>query len=178
MKAATEDRDKALDDLSLAKTRLSTAEAARGEVAASLAFGSLEEAQKALSDLRARKQVLDAARKDAEDAVRSAEQTVRDAAARQQTLLEQLEGTRSIDGEAEQTRFAEADEKLARLESERDALIMRLNANKRIAASLDEISPSSPTSPAESSRASTASHSRRTCRVSTSTASSPPRTAA
>ena len=145
MKAATEDRDKALDDLSLAKTRLSATEAARGEVAAGLAFGSLEEAQKALSDLRARKQVLDAARKEAEDAVRFAEQTVRDAAARQQTLLDQLEGTRSIDGEAEQARFAEADEKLARLESERDALIMRLNANKRIAASLDEISQRSAT---------------------------------
>lgn len=139
MQAAASDREKALSELSRAQSTLSAAQAARTEVAAGLAFGSLDEAQKALSDLRERKRALDAELASAEDAVHAAETAIKDADSRRLALAEQIEGTSSIDKEAELARFAEADRQLAQLESDRDALIMRLNANRRIASSLDDI---------------------------------------
>ena len=139
MQAAASDREKALSELSRAQSTLSAAQAARTEVAAGLAFGSLDEAQKALSDLRERKRALDTELASAEDAVHAAETAIKDADSRRLALAEQIEGTSSIDKEAELARFAEADRQLAQLESDRDALIMRLNANRRIASSLDDI---------------------------------------
>lgn len=139
IKALVSSRENALATLNQAKSDLSAARAAHDEIAAGLAFDSLEEAQEELVSLRARKQAFDASRSEAEHAVQAVEATIKDAASRHQALEEQIEDTCSIDEEAENARFSEAGQRLAQLETERDATIARLNANQRIAASLDGI---------------------------------------
>lgn len=137
--ALAEDKEKSLAALSDAKVRMGAAQAARDELAATLPFPSLEEAREMLTQLKERKAKLDAAKMVAEQAIADAQETIKQAETRYQALEEQVSRTSSIDKEAEQASFSAASERLSLLEAERDALVSRLNSNKRIAISLDSI---------------------------------------
>lgn len=138
-----EDKEKTLAALSDAKVRMGSAQAARDELAATLPFSSLKEARMMLAQLKERKAKLDAAKMAAEQAVADVQEAIKQAVARHQALEEQIARTSSIDKQAEQASFDAASSTLSQLESERDALISRLNANKRIAASLGSIAQQS-----------------------------------
>lgn len=139
---ATE-KERTLAALSDAKVRMGSAQAARDELAATLPFSSLKEARTMLAQLKDRKAALDASKMVAEQAVSGAQETIKQAMARRQALEEQLSRTSSIDKDAEQASFDAANDKLSQLESERDAIISRLNTNKRIASSLGVIAQQS-----------------------------------
>lgn len=96
-----------------------------------------------LAQLKDRKAALDASKMVAEQAVSGAQETIKQAMARRQALEEQLSRTSTIDKDAEQASFDAANDKLSQLESERDAIISRLNTNKRIASSLGAIAQQS-----------------------------------
>lgn len=122
-----------------ASQQLGAISAHRAELARQLPHESRQAAQNSIDVLRRELEALVAARTEAAAAVERQQAAIRQAEASRQALEQQIERTQALDRNAEEAKLAEAKERVTRFTAQRDAAAARLNVNRRIAASLDDI---------------------------------------
>lgn len=136
---AAEGRDQAQQRLSESRQKLSAAKAKQAELSSQLAHESQEEAKRAVSTLRNQLAELTRRKEAAAKTVHDCETEIARESSRYQALATQVEHSAAIDGTAEQERLAAAREEGKLHADRKEQIVARLSTNKRIAASLEEI---------------------------------------